>query len=167
MIDLAKSLLADLLRQQGVKQIDHDDDAFERIKALPSAILLAGQEKLADRRRKVKKWKDPDSGQMIVRSQKYERTLPLNINLFHKDESSANAVMTGILKGLPKGISDAEDNWITIVPGAIDWTTAQTGRVLGILVVTFTGGIYTDRTIAPFSSAEIEVDTEGGIQGGE
>lgn len=168
MIDLAKSMLTDLLQQEGVKQIEQDDDAFDRIKAFPSAILLAGTEKLNEMRRKAKRWKDPATGKMMVRTQKYERSLPLEVNVFHKDETSANAILTGLLRRMPKGMYDADNNWIRITSSGIDWPPGQKGRALGVLVVTFTGGIYQDKELATFREVEIlEVDPKGGSSDGE
>lgn len=146
MIRLAKDLLTNILKDHGVpvSGIFYDDSAFERIKTNPSAIILAMKEELNEVRRKVAKWEDPVTHQRYARHQKYERVLPIEVNIFHKNEEMVDEIIQGLLADLPNGIDDGTGNYVPITPAPIDWPPDQKERALAVVMIKFTFGVYKD-----------------------
>lgn len=151
MIQIAKDTITGILNNIGVKQVYYDDDAFNRSKANPSAIILANKEELKDKRRKVCIWSDPATGKRYLRSQRYERILPIEVNIFHRTEELADEIARALLAGLPDGIDDGLGNWTPIEPSTIDWPPDQKERALAVVFIKFIGGIYQDRELAAYT----------------
>lgn len=147
MIQAAKDTITEILKSAGVKQVFYDDNAFERAKAVPSAIVLAAKEELKDMRRKVSIWKDEATGKSYLRSQRYERTLPVEVNIFHRTEELADTIVQALLAGLPDGIDDGLGNWTPVEPSTIDWPPDQKERALAVVFIRFRGGIYKDEEL--------------------
>ncbi|GAB6173281.1 MAG: hypothetical protein QMC95_06525 [Desulfitobacteriaceae bacterium] len=147
MIQAAKDLITEILKTQcGVTQIYRDDDAFERIKSNPCAILLANKEELNEKKRKVSKWADA-TDRHFVRSQVYERILPVEVNIFHKTEDLVNDVLQMLLANLPGGMDDGKGNWVPIEPATIEWPPDQKERALAVLIIKFISGVYKDHEL--------------------
>lgn len=151
MIQVAKDTITEILKSAGVKQIFYDDDAFNRSKANPSAIILANKEELKNKRRKACIWTDPATGKRYLRSQKYERVLPIEVNIFHRTEELADEIARALLANLPDGIDDGLGNWTPVEPSTIDWPPDQKERALAVVFIKFIGGIYQDRELAAYA----------------
>jgi len=156
MLKIAKETVTEILKTEaGVKQIYYDENAFGRAKANPSAIILAGKEKLREMRRKSAKFTD-ENGTTILRSQVYERTLPVEVNIFHRTEEQVDEVICSLLGGLPKGIDDGKGNWTPIEPAGIEWPPDQKERSLAVVFLNFVGGIYRDKKLdTTYSSIKV------------
>ncbi|GAB6170781.1 hypothetical protein JCM15765_02590 [Paradesulfitobacterium aromaticivorans] len=158
MIQLAKDLLTEILKNQcGVSHIFRDDDAFDRIKANPSAILLGNKEELSEKRRKVSKWTDQSTGKEYMRSQIYERVLPIEMNILHRTEDQVDGIIRLLLANLPKGMDDGLGNWVPIEPSTIDWPPDQKERALGVVIIRFRGGVYVDKELPKRASLTSKV----------
>lgn len=154
MIQIAKDLITEILKDYGLKQIFYDDDAFERGKVNPSAIILANKEEIKELRKKVGIWTDISTGKKYLRTQKYERILPIEVNIFHKTEEDADKIVCHLLAQLPKGTED-NDNHIFIEPVQIDWPPDQKSRALAVVIIKFKGGIYYDKELATYTNIKL------------
>lgn len=151
MIKIAKDTITEILKDAGVKQIFFDDSAFDRAKANPAVIVLANKEELQEKRRKVCIWTDTATGKRYLRSQRYERILPIEVNIFHRTEEQADEIARALLAGLPDGVDDGQGNWTPIMPSAIDWPPDQKERALAVVFIKFAGGIYRDQELAVYT----------------
>lgn len=161
MIAIAKNLVEGLLIQAGILKagIYHEESAFDRIKALPFAVILAGDEKFEEKKRKVTKYTAQD-GRRFMRHQRYERVSPLEITVIHKTEDDVDKVLTVVLETVPDGVDDGKGNYTPIRPAGIQWMTDQRDRAGAVLILLFAGGIYRDEEMAVVDSFVYNV--EGG-----
>ncbi|TEB09144.1 hypothetical protein [Pelotomaculum propionicicum] len=161
MIAIAKNLVENLLIQAGIPKagIYHEESAFDRVKAMPFAVILAGDEKFEEKKRRVTKFTGQE-GRRFMRHQRYERTSPLEITVMHKTEDDVDKVLTAVLETVPDGVDDGKGNYTPIRPAGIQWMTGQRDRAGAVLILHFIGGIYQDKDMAVVESVVINVKGE-------
>lgn len=165
MIAIAKGLVTDLLIQAGISKagIYHEESAFDRVKALPFSVVLAGDEKFEEKKRRVTKFTAQD-GRRFMRHQRFERLSPLEITVMHKTEDAVDNVLTAVLEAVPDGVEDGKGNYVPIRPAGIQWMTDQRDRAGAVLVLHFVGGIYQDKEMAVVETVELNMK---GVMHGE
>ncbi|KEQ23424.1 hypothetical protein [Paenibacillus tyrfis] len=145
MIHRAKNLIETTLKYIGVKQIFRDEDAFDRVRASPSAIILTAREKLEPDRKKAAKFEQ--GGRRYLRSKRFKRIIPIEVSIFDRDEEKVDSWIQLLLNELPDGIDDGKGNYTPLRPSAIEWIPDQKDRAAATVFIEFESGIFRDQEL--------------------
>lgn len=153
MIALAKNLIESILRT-GIKQIYRDEDAFDRVRASPSAIILTAREKLEEDRRKAVKFER--GGSRFLRSKRFRRITPIEVTICDRDEEKVDGWLQLLLSSLPDGIDDGNGNYSPLRPSAIEWIPDQKDRAAATLFIEVESGIYRDQELGTIEEVHLK-----------
>lgn len=146
MIHIAKNLIESILQSGGIKHIYREEEAFNKTRPSPSAIILAAREKLEPDHRKAAKFEN--AGRRFLRTKRFRRITPIEVTIFDRDEEKVDGWIRLLLSTLPDGIDDGQGNYTPVRPKEIEWIPDQKDRAAATVFIEFEWGIYTDRELA-------------------
>lgn len=153
MIHTAKNLIETILRTGGIKQTFRDEDAFDRVRPSPSAIILTAREKLEPDHRKAAKFEN--AGRRFLRTKRFRRITPIEVTIFDRDEEKVDDWIRLLLAELPDGIDDGQGNYTPLRPKEIEWIPDQKDRAAATVFIEFEWGIYTDRELGKIEQVQV------------
>lgn len=157
MITVYKSYLEQKLKDAGLTgKVYFSLKELKQYSGVEIGAVIPGQEELT---RETAKGYVTVDGKKYLRKKVYKRVTNIIVVISSKDDVATDEIMCNFLASLDLGIDDGKGNWTEIECKKGDWVdevdSVLRNKIAVQLLVKFTGGIYTDKPIAPVMDIEV------------
>lgn len=157
MINLYKDYIENKLREAGVKgKIYKTMKELKQFTGVELAAVIPAEESFE--RNGAKGYITKEEGKRYLRKKIYKRTTNVLVVISNKNDSATDEIMCRFMSLLERGINDGNGNWVDIECKKGEWIDESDSIIrnnIAIqLLVTFTGGIYNDKSTTSINNIE-------------